>query len=666
MRFMQSYMAWRQAHPRLWVALKILLILIGMMLALILGAVAYVTTDSFKENATAYLSDKSGRKILVAGDIRAGWGSGWTPHLIINKLEIGNADWAKEPVMFKTDTLELALFLPDLLRGRVTLPELILDKPQVFLEKNKEGEGNWQFTQNPKAEVVTAPLPDERGEMPIIGRLQISGGKLSYSDPATGIKTALDISTVKGEAKADEELVIDGKGDYRNAPFKLAIRGGSILSLHENDKPYPFSLNTTIGGTTAKVEGQVDDPITLEGLNVTLNLKGQNAADLFPITGIALPPTPAYHITGRLLRDNESWSFNDFKGTVGESDLSGNLRWYSERKQPLLEAKFVSENLDMKDLGGLIGTDDDKEDERVIPDTPLDISRLRAMDADVSLQGKRIKTTDVLEDFSMNLKLRDGTLEVKPVRFGIAGGQVSANLIIEGKKEPPFTTMDVDFKRLSLNKLFQPLVEKYGQDNVSAGLLGGKASFKGEGKSLREMLGSSNGEMGIGMEGGKLSRLLLELAGLDMFKSLGLVVTGSDAPVDIRCVVGDFDVTDGIMKSRTALIDTKITTLEGEGTINLKNEAMAMQIKVHPKDASPLAANTPINIDGTLANPEIGVDTGALAVRGGIAAALGALLTPVGSLLAFIEPGLGADSQCASFLRELDQKTGGAIPKNKK
>lgn len=658
-------MTWRQAHPRLWVAIKFFLILIGILLALIFGAIAYITTDSFKEHASSYISDKSGRKILVTGDIRAGWGRGWTPHLVINQLEVGNADWAKKPVMFKTDKLELAIFLPDLLRGRVTLPELILDNPQLFLEKNKDGVGNWEFTQNPEAEVVKAPLPDERGEMPVIGRLQISGGKLNYNDPSSGINTALGISTVKGEAKADEELVVDGKGSYRGSPFKLEVRGGSILSLHENDKPYPFFLNTEIGGTSAKVEGQVDDPITLEGLNVTLNLKGQNAADLFPITGIALPPTPAYHITGKLLRDEESWAFNNFKGTVGESDLSGSLEWFSDRKQPFLKADFVSQNLDMKDLGGLIGAEDEK-DERVIPDTPLDISRLRAMDADVTLQGKRIKTTDVLEDFSMNLKLRDGTLEVKPVQFGIAGGQVSANLIIEGKKEPPFTTMDVDFKRLSLNKLFQPLVEKYGQENVSAGLLGGKASFKGEGKSLREMLGSSNGEMGIGMEGGKLSRLLLELAGLDMFKSLGLVVTGSDAPVDIRCVVGDFAVTDGIMKSRVALIDTKITTLEGEGTINLKNEAMAMQIKVHPKDASPLSAKTPINIDGTLANPEIGVDTGALAVRGGIAAALGALLTPVGSLLAFVEPGLGTDSQCAAFLRELDQKTGGAIPKNKR
>lgn len=90
-----------------------------------------------------------------------------------------------------------------------------------------------------------------------------------------------------------------------------------------------------------------------------------------------------------------------------------------------------------------------------------------------------------------------------------------------------------------------------------------------------------------------------------------------------------------------------------------------MQIKVHPKDSTLISARAPINIDGTLSKPEVGVDTGSLAVRGGAAVALGALLTPIGSLLAFIEPGLGENSQCAAFLHELDKKTGGAIPKNK-
>ncbi|MFO1242930.1 MAG: AsmA family protein [Rickettsiales bacterium] len=660
-------MTWRQAHPRLWVAFKIVLFVIGFLLVLLLGLIAYINTDSFKERASTWASDKSGRKIAIEGGIHGRWGGAWTPHIVLEKIVIGNADWSKQPTMFKADSLEVSIHLPDLLRGRVSLPELILQKPELVLEKNKDGDSNWDFTENPEAAAATAPLPDERAEVPLIGRLRIDDGKLTYRDATQKINAALDVSTAKGAAKAGEEIRFKGTGDYRGGPFSLTFTGGSVLSLRDNDKPYPFFLDTTIGGTHARVEGKADDPVTLEGLDVTLRLKGKNAADLFPITGIALPPTPAYDIRGQLIKDDESWIFNNFKGKLGNSDLAGSVRWYSERKQPLLKATFVSENLDLADLGGFIGAKEEKQDDgRVIPDTPLDISRLMAMDADVTLKGKHIKTPDVLDDFAMTLKLRDGTLEVKPVEFGMAGGHIRADLAIEGKKEPPFTTMDVDFQRLSLHRLFQPLVEKYGEDNVSAGLLGGKANFKGEGKSLREMLGSANGEMGVGMEGGKLSRLLLELAGLDIFKSLGLVVTGSDEPVEIRCVVGDFNVTNGLMKSQAAFIDTKVTTLEGKGTINLKNEAMAMQITVHPKDPSPLSARAPINIDGTLAKPEIGVDTAALATRAGAAVALGVVLTPIGSLLAFVEPGLGKDSQCAAFLHELNQKTEGAIPNNKK
>lgn len=659
-------MAWRHSHPRSWIAIKIILAFLLILILAIAGLIFYLNTNSFKESASGWLSGKSNRAITVEGDIEARWGGRWTPYIVINQLQVGNAEWAKEPAMFRVDRMEIGLYLPDLLRGRVTLPELILQKPELALEKNKKGEANWDFTENPESAAVTAPLPDERVEMPMIGRLRITDGTVIYNDQKTGIDTKLGISTVKGEAEADEDIKIDGKGNFQKSPFSITLRGGSVLSLHENEEPYPFYLATTIGGTSAKVEGQVDDPVTMEGLNVILHLKGKSASDLYASTGIALPPTPPYDVRGRLKRDGEKWDFSNFTGKLGNSDLKGSVVWDAGQKPPYFKGEFISENLDLADLGGFIGAKEEKADDgRVIPDTPLDISRLAAMNADVVFKGKHIKTPDLLDDFSMTLALKNGVLDVKPVRFGMAGGQINANVTIDSKKTPIHTAADVEFQKLSLEKLFQPLVDKYGEENVSAGLLGGKAVLKGQGKSLREMMATADGNIGIGMEGGSLSRLLLELAGIDVFKSAGLFVT-KDQSVPIRCVVGDFGVSGGVMATRTALIDTKVTTIQGEGKINLKDETMDMRMTVHPKDSTLVSARTPILLKGTLGKPSIGVDAAALAARGGIAAALGVLLTPIGSLLAFVEPGLGEDSQCAAYVRELDKKTGGAIPSNQK
>jgi hypothetical protein len=56
-----------------------------------------------------------------------------------------------------------------------------------------------------------------------------------------------------------------------------------------------------------------------------------------------------------------------------------------------------------------------------------------------------------------------------------------------------------------------------------------------------------------------------------------------------------------------------------------------------------------------MAGPELGVETGALAAQGGIAAALG-FLNPLAAILAFIDPGLANDANCAPLLAEAKAK----------
>ena len=67
---------------------------------------------------------------------------------------------------------------------------------------------------------------------------------------------------------------------------------------------------------------------------------------------------------------------------------------------------------------------------------------------------------------------------------------------------------------------------------------------------------------------------------------------------------------------------------------------------------------SPIEIGGTLLHPQIGVKTIDLAAQAGGAIALGVLLTPVASLLAFVDPGLAKDANCASLVAQAEQGKG--------
>jgi uncharacterized protein involved in outer membrane biogenesis len=146
----------------------------------------------------------------------------------------------------------------------------------------------------------------------------------------------------------------------------------------------------------------------MKGENVTLDIQGDDMANLFPLTRLVFPSTPPYRLKGHLKREGEVWSFSNFSGRVGDSDLSGTIRIDTEPKRPVMKADLVSNLLDFKDLAGFIGGTPgtasgetaskeqqkqaalEKESDRIFPDQRYDLERLRAMDADVRLRAKQI------------------------------------------------------------------------------------------------------------------------------------------------------------------------------------------------------------------------------------------------------------------------------------
>ncbi len=649
---------------------------------LVLAVVLFFTLafdwNALSGYASHTASEKSGRKVALAekNAIAVQWG--WPVTVItLRGLSVENTEWAKAPKMAELSAAEIQIDMKKLLRLRLSFPQIVLDTPKMALEKRADGANNWDFTQNPSGKAVAAAAPDERNEMPEIGRVLIKDGTFGYRDEKAKTDLVMRVRNFSGSAKETQDLVAEGNGKFGGAPFTLQVHGGDLIALKENKAPYPMRIDTVIGNTKIQANGTVDDPFQLEGLNLRLMIEGKNAADLFPITGIALPPTPPYHIAGRLGYDKGKghWLFQDFTGRMGDSDLSGDLRWdtgpeEARRKRPMLTAKFLSRKLDFKDLAGFVGaapkpgagqTRSEKDQKLateqaaspyVLPDVPLDISRLAAMDADVTYTANRIISPSLpLDAFFLHVLLEDRMLNLTPVRFGTANGDISATIRVNGREANPSASVDGTFRKLSLARLFAPASEKLGTPNVNKGNIGGVIKLDGHGKSLREILSSSDGTLGLGMEGGQLSSLLVELTGLDVGQALSFLGKG-DKPVAVRCMVGDFGVKAGQVQARTLVIDTADTQIAGEGGLNFNTEAMDFTFRAHPKDTSFGSARTPLHVRGTLKKPEISLDTASLLARAGGAVVL-ALATPVASLLAFIEPGLGDDSPCAQMLRSV-------------
>src|SRR5690606_36072227 len=90
-----------------------------------------------------------------------------------DRVALGNAEWSDTPEMATTERLELHVRLLPLLVGRIHVTELRLRRPDILLEKGREG-GNWTFED----------MEGGGGDGPRIDLLHVDSGRLRYVDAA--------------------------------------------------------------------------------------------------------------------------------------------------------------------------------------------------------------------------------------------------------------------------------------------------------------------------------------------------------------------------------------------------------------------------------------------------------------------------------------------------
>lgn len=597
------------------------------------------------------VSARIGRPFTIHGDLDIV--PRLRPRIVLERVQLANPGWAAAPDTLRLERAEITIALLPLLRGAIVLPEVVLADPVIDLERNAAGENNWTL---PAKE---PPEPDS-SSAPVVGRLTVDRGVVRFRDATRD--TALVVTVETTRDAAGRGLRFEAGGRYTGREVEVGGAGGPILSLADTTTPYPLDVTFRVGGTAGTIKGTVTGLVALAAADLQLDVRGETASDLYDLIRLAIPPTPPYHVTGRLIRETGWWRFHDFAGRVGDSDLSGDADFAMGGERSRLQAKLQSNLLDLDDLGGFVGADPQtgpgetasaqqerrvearEARPRVLPDLPIKLDRLRAMDADVEFVGKAIRGKTPVDDLETRIVVQDGVLRAEPLDFGVAGGNVVARLTLDGRQDVAGIDGNFEFRRIDLRKLFP------GNSVIAnaTGLVGGRAALKGSGNSLARFLADADGTLGLASSGGRVSNLVLELAGLDAAEALRLLFRG-DKSVRVRCAVADVGVQDGVIATRNVIVDTTDTNIKVDGTIDLGKEALDLTLHPLPKDYSPLALRSPIHLQGTFKEPAIRPDS-ELLVRGGIAAVLATVAAPVAALVALIESGPGDNVDCERLM----------------
>jgi hypothetical protein len=637
---------------------------VGAILTLLLIAIA-IFVSVFQWNwlrgpIDTYLSGRLHRQVTIHGDLSAKIWS-WTPTATANDVTVAEPGWAGRGQMVAIPRLTVGIDFKRLLGGRLVIAVIDAQRPTVLLQRDASGRNNWTFSP-PGA----APQPLK---LPPIRHFSIDDGRLTLDDARRKLHFVGQVSSnerLTGYGRG--RFTMTGKGTLNSTPFFAQILGGALLNV-DPDKPYPFTTDIRAGSTHVLAKGVIPKPFDLGQLRADGSVTGQDLANLYYLTGFALPNSPPYQLAGHLTRNDSSFEIAGLHGHVGASDVSGRLAGKTVDGRRKLTGDLTSRHLKLADLTAVIGgaprgairgtvaSPTQKAmaakltaEGRVFPDAHLDVARVRQMDADVRYRAETVDAGPLpIRQASLHVRLDHGLLTLSPLSLVLPQGALSGQVRLDARGATPVTAVDLTLARAQVQEL---LPGNAGAAPPLQGPLEAKARLTGTGDSVRAAAGSANGTFAVAIPQGQMRQLLAELMGIDVTKSLFLYLSKDQKPTPVRCAVAEFQARDGVLTARRILIDTGVVQAQGKGTIDLKNERLNLALTGKPKHFRLVRIPAPITLKGRLDDPKLGVDFGKAAPQLGAAAILGALVSPAAVILPFLGINTAKDADCTALLSE--------------
>ena len=310
----------------------------------------------------------------------------WTPRVIVNQLRVANPDWvtlkesegklagrarpgAKDPQgnapdagehmaksageptdMVRIGQLQVSLSIPALFKGEILLPYLGIDDTDINLVRDTKGRANWDFTPTSPSKPSTRPT-----RLPVLGSLHLGGGHLVVADEVRKLHFNGTVAADQAANGGAQSLSLKGDGSINEEPFELTATGDPLITA-ESHKPYTVASDIRAGRTKVKSRITITKPFDLGSVVADLSASGDDLADLYYLSGLALPNTAPYTVSGHLQRRGTLLKLTNFKGTLGNSDIHGTISIETAAARPVLSADLATELLDIKDLGPTLGT----------------------------------------------------------------------------------------------------------------------------------------------------------------------------------------------------------------------------------------------------------------------------------------------------------------------
>tara|TARA_R110000824_G_scaffold118960_18_gene272505 strand:- start:21179 stop:23206 length:2028 start_codon:yes stop_codon:yes gene_type:complete len=610
---------------------RLIAILAGLIVLIVAVAVAVpmlIPSEVYKERVIALVKSQTGRDLTIGGDV----GLSFFPSLAVKveNVALSNAPWAKDKDMAAMKELRAAIKLVPLFSGNVEIDSFVLVDPIIHLEVKSDGTPNWQFDtgSTPAKPADTADSASGSGGASVnelkLGEVTIKNGAATYRNAQSGAalafeKVNLDLSL----PGLDEPFNADGGLTWNSEPLSFTLMAEKPRALTAGG-PTPVEFSFRSGKAKIEYKGsfQAFDTVKFTG---GLDLDVPSVRDLAQWLGSPLPAGKGFgplKVHGEVWGDNNSYRFNNAKIAFDGMSATGKIAVATGGARPMITGNLDIDRIDANTYMA-------SADEAARPASgaaapsgnatggwstaPIDLSGLKTVDADVALSAGELLVQKIkIGASALNLKLRNGVLNVDLTKLALYEGAGSGSLTLNGASAVP--SLNAAFKISGVKA--EPLLTDAADFKRLSGLSAISFAVNGSGRSQRDIVSTLSGKGDIKFTNGAVK-------GINLAQLMRTVLTtastgwqaGGTQDTDFSELGGTFTITRGILSNNDLKLLSPLVRVAGSGTVDLP--AQTLDYRVEPKLAATLEGQgggtaqgieVPVIVQGPWASPRFRPD----------------------------------------------------------
>ncbi len=529
-------------------------------------------------------------------------------------------------------------------------------------------------------------IPDLR-PFKVTGRVSETNGKLSIENlnAHMGSEALAKVHMVgaikEPRAKRGIDLKVDIRGKDLTTLEKLLKRPlhlkgpfhGTGRLRDAEGRLFVQDLDVQMGHSklaSLRLRGTINDLLAQREFDLKFHVQGKNLANLEELLSVSIPFRGPFKASGRVNDlGHKTYKFSEFEGTLRNSDLSGSVDIRLDSKRPKLTAVLSSRKLDLRPFlsrkkgraRGAKGSKKGAAEEKAFSSDPLTLDALKRVDAEIVINAKRFLIPRLaLRDLGAQIFLKSGHLRVRELKSNIGGGTLKGRMDVRIRKKGVVVATALEIDNSDLGRMLKDLKVA----DVLEGKVDMDVNIRAYGRSVASLMAGLNGKITLVMENGRMNNTYIDMLGADVGSSLGKLLDSSSERdyTELNCFVCRFDVKQGLAESTVLVVDTKATSLVGDGEIDLKTEKLNLAMRSYPKRGFGISGlgklslsigefAKPLKLGGTLRNPAFVMDPSQTIITVGKAFGGLLLLGPLGLGAALVSGRLGSDNPCPAAIQ---------------